>query len=111
MKKKNINCSPVHNLFPVSRSLFPRLAFSLAEMLIVLFIISLIMAMTAPIISKRAKMHRAAAAGGSSGRLLMAIGLLVAAGLVISFVMRSRRPHSSLITDSMNVPPTPPRKP
>jgi hypothetical protein len=53
----------------------------------------------------------AAAVGGSSGRLLMAIGLLVAAGLVISFVMRSRRPHSSLITDSMNVPPTPPRKP
>jgi hypothetical protein len=53
----------------------------------------------------------AAAVGGSSGRLLMAIGLLVAAGLVISFVMRSRRPHSSLITDSMNVPPAPPRKP
>jgi hypothetical protein len=53
----------------------------------------------------------ASAVGGSSGRLLMAIGLLVAAGLVISFITRSRRPHSSLITDSMNVPPAPPRKP
>jgi hypothetical protein len=30
---------------------------------------------------------------------------------VISFITRSRRPHSSLITDSMNVPPAPPRKP
>jgi len=40
-------------------------AFSLAEMLVVLVIISVIMAMTAPIISKRAKVHRAAAAGGA----------------------------------------------
>jgi hypothetical protein len=50
------------------------------------------------------------ARGGSSGRLLMAIGVLVAVGLVISFVTRSRRPHSSLITDSMNLPPPSPRK-
>jgi hypothetical protein len=52
----------------------------------------------------------APAGGGAARWLLMAIGVLVAAGLVISFVTRSRRPHSSLITDSMNVPP-PPRKP
>jgi hypothetical protein len=53
----------------------------------------------------------ALAGGGAAGWWLMAIGVLVAAGLVISFVTRSRRPHSSLITDSMNLPPDPPRQP
>jgi hypothetical protein len=48
---------------------------------------------------------------GFFGWLLPALGVLAAAGLVIFFVTRSRRPHSSLITDSMNLPPDPPRQP
>jgi len=44
-------------------------AFSLAEMLIVLCIVTVIMAATMPIISKRAKMHAAAASGSSSNTL------------------------------------------
>jgi len=72
-KRNRQNFSAIHpfsfspkKLLTTNSSLLTRnVAFSLAEMLVVLLIISLIMAMTAPIISKRAKVHRAAAAGGA----------------------------------------------
>jgi hypothetical protein len=43
--------------------------------------------------------------------IAMAGGALVAAGALVIFLMaRARRPHSSLITDSLNAPKLPPRR-